>query len=404
MKTKITILIFALIRLTSFAQWLPTNGPNGAGPTNSLAIKDNYIFAGTNSGGVFVSNDKGNIWTAKNNGIDNPGIVSSIVVSGKDVFAGVNAFGSSNTVFLTIDNGEIWTPKGLPTLLFTLAAKPSYLIAGTWFGCSYSTDNGLNWKGSISGLPSNAAVSDLAFEGSKIFCGVTASSVGGTGVFRSINNGTSWTSFNTSLANTIVSRLAVIGTNLFAGTATAGVFISNTATAAWTPANNGLSNSSIKSLWVHGTHLFAATNNGIFLSSNNGANWINVSAGLPANTIVYSITSDATDIYIGTGTNVWRRPLAELGITAVDETFLENAIVDIYPNPFNISTTIKFTKELNNAELTIFNLYGQKLKTIERISGQEIEFYRDDLSLGIYFIKLSQNNKAILTNKLMIVD
>jgi hypothetical protein len=40
----------------------------------------------------------------------------------------------------------------------------------------------------------------------------------GGGIFRSTNNGTSWTQVNTGLTNTWVLSLAVSGTNLFAGT------------------------------------------------------------------------------------------------------------------------------------------------------------------------------------------
>ncbi|HET6227227.1 MAG TPA: DNRLRE domain-containing protein [Bacteroidia bacterium] len=74
----------------------------------------------------------------------------------------------------------------------------------------------------------------------------------------------------------------------------------------------------------------------------------------------------------------------------------------IYPNPFNYSTTIQLNTRVDNAELAIYNIQGQLVKTINNISGQEIEVLRDDLSSGIYFIRLIQNNKLILTEKVIV--
>jgi len=69
------------------------------------------------------------------------------------------------------------------------------------------------------------------------------------------------------------------GTNLFAGT-TEGVFLSTNSGANWTAVNNGLPNSNVRALAVSGTNLFAGINEslstnigGVYLSTNNGANW-----------------------------------------------------------------------------------------------------------------------------------
>ncbi len=76
----------------------------------------------------------------------------------------------------------------------------------------------------------------------------------------------------------------------------------------------------------------------------------------------------------------------------------------IYPNPFNSSATIQLNSTIINAELNIYNLYGQKLRTINNISGDIIKIDREDLSNGIYFIRLIKDNNTIVTGKLMITD
>ncbi len=397
------ILIFLMSGWASEAQWLKTNGPSGAGNISSLAIKGNNIFAGTVSGGVYLSSDKGASWNAKNNGLSNLGDIRSLAISDSFVFAGANNSGNAG-VFSTGNNAGSWSARGLPfTYLFSLAAKPSFLIAGTWFGVSVTTNSGISWTEYTAGLPSNATVSSLAFEGNKIFCGVSGSSVGGTGVFRSLTNGMSWTSYNTGLSATIVNKVAVMGTNVFAGT-NGGVFISNSTTAGWVAINNGLTNTSVRSFCVVGNNLFAGTADGIFLTINKGISWTSVSTGLPANTNIYSITSDGTDLYIGADTVVWRRSLTQMSLNGIEESLTENESVKIYPNPVHSNASVHISTPAKNASLNIYNLYGEKVKTIENISEKEIELSINNLPAGIYFIAFRQDDKIITTSKIIITD
>ncbi len=76
----------------------------------------------------------------------------------------------------------------------------------------------------------------------------------------------------------------------------------------------------------------------------------------------------------------------------------------IFPNPFNTSTTLQFNSSIKNAELNIYNLYGQKVKTINNISGDQIKIERRNLNAGSYFYELKQDNKNIVTGKLIIAD
>ncbi|MCJ8289555.1 MAG: T9SS type A sorting domain-containing protein [Crocinitomicaceae bacterium] len=84
------------------------------------------------------------------------------------------------------------------------------------------------------------------------------------------------------------------------------------------------------------------------------------------------------------------------------EDFLIQGDSKVYPNPFNASTTIELSTPVDNAELTVFNTYGQLVKQVENISGQEIQLSRSNLPSGIYFFKLTENNKIIAADKLII--
>ena len=82
-----------------------------------------------------------------------------------------------------------------------------------------------------------------------------------------------------------------------------------------------------------------------------------------------------------------------------DEKFLS-----IFPNPFISSSTIQTKGNLKNASLTIYNSNGQTLKQIKNISGQTVSLTRDNLPSGLYFMKLTEENKIIALEKLIITD
>ncbi|MBK6913405.1 MAG: T9SS type A sorting domain-containing protein [Ignavibacteriales bacterium] len=141
----------------------------------------------------------------------------------------------------------------------------------------------------------NTNVQALAVSETILFAGTY-----GGGVFRSTNNGTSWTEVNSGLTDTEVYALAVSGTNLFAGTLFGGVFLSTNNGTSWNEVNNGLANTDVKAFAVSGTSLFAGTNyRGVFFSINNGTNWTAVNSGL-TDTDVYALAVSGTNLFAGT--------------------------------------------------------------------------------------------------------
>jgi photosystem II stability/assembly factor-like uncharacterized protein len=141
---------------------------------NSIAIKDNNIFAGT-SQGIFLSTDNGDNWIKKKSSQYE---VMSIVFSGDNIFAGMWEIG----VYKSTDNGENWISKGKGLAVgrkHTIAVVDNYLFTGIWgFGLYLSSDNGENWVVNNSGL-SDFQVIAISNTNEYIFVGT----IGG-GVFR----------------------------------------------------------------------------------------------------------------------------------------------------------------------------------------------------------------------------
>ena len=103
-----------------------------------------------------------------------------------------------------------------------------------------------------------------------------------------------------------------------------------------------------------------------------------------------------------------------------NEISSENYQFSNYPNPFNSSTTISFslnTENTENTEISIFNIKGQKVKTLECINHVNAEATRslhsitwngDDnsgraVSSGIYFYRLKTGDGKFSSTKKMIL-
>ncbi|MCH8902446.1 MAG: T9SS type A sorting domain-containing protein [Bacteroidetes bacterium] len=84
--------------------------------------------------------------------------------------------------------------------------------------------------------------------------------------------------------------------------------------------------------------------------------------------------------------------------------------LDAYPNPFNSSTTIKFSIPENGVtSVELYNLTGVKLKTLfdtKAGAGQfyEIELNRGELANGIYVITILTENGEFASIKLVMLD
>jgi subtilisin family serine protease len=116
-------------------------------------------------------------------------------------------------------------------------------------------------------------------------------------------------------------------------------------------------------------------------------------ANIPNNLWGYG-KADAFALMTGCATFV------DINHTADSETLM------IYPNPFNLEATMEvFLKEkTNNALLTIYDIVGEKVRSVPINNAGKISIKRSGLSSGIYFCTLSDGGKIIAAKKLVITD
>jgi photosystem II stability/assembly factor-like uncharacterized protein len=232
--------------------WVPI-GPDGgevdavaAAPSNSAVV-----YAASNLGGVFRSEDAGTNWKAANGGLTDLRI-QCLAVSPADpgtVYAGAQAGG-----FKTTDSGATWTPLGggFPAARISSIAidpvTPSTVYAtGTAGTLVKSTDAGVTWSAIGGSAFASAQPRTLAID--PVHTANVYLATQQSGIYRSTNSGASWTPSNTGLTDllgnavTAISALAVDPTNparVLAGTFAAGVFISTDGGGSWTPVSNGI--------------------------------------------------------------------------------------------------------------------------------------------------------------------
>ena len=75
----------------------------------------------------------------------------------------------------------------------------------------------------------------------------------------------------------------------------------------------------------------------------------------------------------------------------------------ISPNPISSQATIQFDRIFSDATLSIYNIYGLEVKKFNHLSGSTVNFYRDNLPVGLYFIQIKQDNKIIYTNNKIVI-
>lgn len=90
--------------------------------------------------------------------------------------------------------------------------------------------------------------------------------------------------------------------------------------------------------------------------------------------------------------------------TLSTDEWSEHYNLDIYPNPFSKQATLQIDYLLNNATLKVVNYFGQTVQKIEHISGNSVTLSRENLTSGLYFIRLTEGNKTIALEKLVITD
>ena len=307
--------------------WTPANIglPDFSGDglsASAIAQKRNMLYVGTTDG-LYASPNGGDTWHHVPT-LPKYVSVGSIVTIGARVYIGTLEDG----VWYS-DDADLWMPinEGLDNRLIRELSKiGTTLVAGTEDGAFRKRFRENSWTSINAGFvpkpmdmaPINkarlesgdtplppqspaamrvdafAAMEDLLYMG--VYMG------GDDGLFRSDNEGDSWTRITAKEMVHTVEALTTFGTTLYASTYGGSVFRSEDSGDSWTIANDGLADWTVSALLaVSEDTVFVGTQEGgVFRTTDGGNSWVEANTGL-INTSVSELVSIGNTIYAGIG-------------------------------------------------------------------------------------------------------
>jgi photosystem II stability/assembly factor-like uncharacterized protein len=169
--------------------------------------------------------------------------------------------------------------------------KGNLLLAGTDYGGIFISRNGeKTWAMANDGL-GNLRMRAITSHGSTLYAG------SGSGVYVSRDHDRHWMA--AGLQGRIVQSILVDGSRLFAGTFGAGVWTAHTHHLLWPPVNDGLESDLVVAMAREGKRMYAATIGGVFVSTNDGKSWFDVSDDLTHLSVIV-IDVEGHNVVIGT--------------------------------------------------------------------------------------------------------
>ncbi len=362
-----------------------------------IVINEENIFAGTELG-MFISKDNGGSWTEISNGLINKD-VRAITISGEYIFAGTQGGG----VFISTNNGSNWTAfnTGLTqNKVWSLAISGGNVFAGTDNGvwkynflppipiCYVEFDtatskNSINWSSNLSSKFDSVhiytEVSTEVWEkigsvgsGKSNFIDMNSNPFNQSYSYKISVKDASGFEMELSESHTTITLLATYnsGTNVY-----------------------GFTWSAYEGLPIANYYLYGVKQNGTD----------SLIGTLPGNKYFYNYTNPYpgfVNYYVGfyaptctSKSNHLVKSNYGINTTGITELTIDNKELRIYPNPANQQITINYQLPENNpVNITIYDITGRKVE--EKINNnqskgeQKININTQQLDDGIYILNL----------------
>ena len=413
----------------------------------TIATKSSGVIFTTVDSGVFRSTNNGQAWqkVLSGFGISYPSITAQIDSHGT-IFAINQRQAGSGFLYRSTDNGAHWdslgehgsvlgiSPGDILFQGYTHSASPIYR----------STDDGDTWTQ----VPGIDTVGNLLYPlcfafspAGNLFAGSLASMVG---VERSIDSGNTWVSFHEGLPSAGQTQgqdggVRILGINsagtIFAAT-DSGLYRSTNNGESWSEIDHGLPltiryyqynpvTGGIYPLYIlpevnaiacnSAGHVYIGYGRGVFYSTNNGDTWIPFTQDETMNISMTALAFDQQGyLYGGRGGTIYRSSssttsVSKLPVNVAGQWRLEQN----YPNPFNPTTTISFTipAALGSqasifVSLKIYDILGREVATLvsEKLSAGSYRRQWDakTFSSGVYFYRMEAGSYSE-TKKLALV-
>ncbi len=391
MKKIIVLIIFIVFHNSLNAQWVPLGGALG-GDINDLAVFNSNLYAG-GTASLFRSTNNGNNWTSH---MTIPSYAWYLAPSGVNIYCGVtNNVGMTSGIYKSTNNGLNWSLVGLANKpIFELTASEQELVAialeQSNFRIFRSTNEGTSWTDITGSL--NLGVTYAAIYENRIYAG-------GQGLHVTTNYGVTWDQL---FLTDNIEAVSVHDSLIIIGSYAQGVYRSSNYGQTWERTLN--LSKKIRSVYQYGDYVFAAGDTGFYVSTDKGINFTDKTAGLGNASITsivilnnYVFAANAN--YLSGNVSAFRSPLQELiGVINISTKVPSGyELNQNYPNPFNPMTNIRFNvPKTEHASITIFDIMGREIAVLvnEQLKPgtYEVTWDGSNFSSGIYYYKIICGN------------
>jgi photosystem II stability/assembly factor-like uncharacterized protein len=350
-----------------------------------FAAADHFYYA---DAGIYRSNDSGKTW------IRTTIIQTSSYINGLEILkSGIMFYGISDTftggLFRSSDSGISWE-KICTAGVFALGKdNDSIIYVCSQDGAFQYNENtksvmkmgDFGWVYAITSKP-----------GGKLFAGVNYYN----GIlFRSTDYGYTWAQDTNGIGSaSITSLLTTLKGTILAGSAGFGIYRSTDDGTSWTHTSIQSGVCRILIQYFDGKVIAGNREGKIFESSNDGDTWNDISTGFPSGSITCIIQDHQGSLFAGTSEDGIFRALQTVNIVTTShqnpKTYYLN---QNYPNPFNPSTSISFSLSSKSfVSLKVFDIIGREVATLvngELSAGNHTRQWNAvNMSSGVYFYRL----------------
>ncbi len=424
----------------------------------SMGVYKNNIFQMSEPDGIFLSNDQGFTWSAKNSGLLAQNMYDIAINSKQELF-GITEYGLHRST----NNGDTWdqAPEYGETYFPSIYIdQKDFLYIGTSYGLFRSKDNGNSLSHIVINLDTSLKFNIIIQvgkdrTGSKLYCssiladlgfiystddgdswakvtGLEAASVSafafasqdtilvadnGSNYYRSINNGQTWDLISSNNNGTYQLLINSDGSYLsrVKNGGNEGIYRSTDGAQTWNkifpPSSDFPSFTQFFSMMIdHDGRIIVCTDSGIYRSSENKFfnTWSAVSTGMTANDFPNHYISAAgvvenpvTHVFYAAsrGLSVFKSIPDLNGVSDYSEPVVSSFNIQASPNPFSASTNISFrTKHSSNLTLEVYDVLGRLVKTlyngIADQTEQLVSFDGSSLPSGSYLLSLSDGRNT----------
>lgn len=342
----------------------------------------------TNSNTIYALSQNGNIGKSINNG-----------ASFSNATSGISGGDRKNW-----DTPLLFDPQDSQTLYTgTQRVYKSTNGAGNWAAISPDLTNGPGGGNLTYGTIISIDVS--SFDTNKIIAGTDDGNV-----WITSNGGVTWEKVSSTLPQRWVTKVLASSINedtyyaTFSGyrygTNEGHIYRTTNNGANWSNISDNLPDIPVNDI-VQGENgdLYTATDVGVFGSGNQGVDWEAIAVGMPSVVVTdLHIHQDTQHLYAATyGRSIYKVNITDIVLNNFINS--ETSEIKLYPNPASDVVTISL-KEAFNGRLHLLDIQGKEIYS-EAISSRKKEISVAQLKSGIYFVVLSSQETKWYTKLLV---